>query len=242
MSKKLVIPVSGGTDSVVLLHQGCANFDEVHAITYRYGQRHSKEIDCAYSQVAELQEKYRDKTITHKEIDISFIKTIASTSALTNSSINVAKIKDVCGHPQHQNYVPFRNMILLSIACSYAESVGADVVYHGAAEIDSAAGYWDGSVEFLDSINSVTSLNRMNKIRIEAPLITLSKRSIILLGKSLNVDFSKTWTCYEGLEKACGECTACSARLHGFIEAGVVDPLPYAKDINWAYHLGKKLT
>lgn len=233
MNNKVVIPVSGGSDSVVLLHKGGKEFDEIHAITYFYDQRHKKEIICARMQVDLLKQKYPNKVVTHKEINITFLKDLCPTSSLTNTAIDVAKIKDVCGHPQHQNYVPFRNMILLSIACSYAESLKADTVYHGAAQIDSAAGYWDGSIEFLNSINNVSALNRMNKIRIEAPLINLSKKEIILLGTELDVDFSRTWTCYSGEDLADGDCTACSARLQGFIEAGIKDPLQYSKVIPW---------
>lgn len=124
--------------------------------------------------------------------------------------------------------------MMLSIACAYAESMEASTVYHGAALIDSQAGYWDGSVEFLDSINNLIALNRKNKINIEAPLIDKTKREIILMGAELDVDYSNTWTCYEGKNKACGYCTACSSRIKGFLDAGIKDPLQYERnDIPW---------
>ena len=137
------------------------------------------------------------------------------------------------GDPQTVNYVPFRNMMVLSIACAAAESIDATSVQYGAAQADSVAGYWDGSAEFLNSINEVTMLNRRSKIKIEAPLIEKSKADIIKCGTELGVPFEKTWTCYEGVEVSCGTCPACSLRLKGFIDAKIQDPIPYAKHIPW---------
>ena len=168
-------------------------------------------------------------------ISLSFFRDIVTTSSLTNDNIDVAKTKDVLGDAQTVNYVPFRNQMLLSIACAYAESVGANTVYHGAALIDSQAGYWDGSVEFLNSINNLIALNRKHKINIEAPLINKTKAEIILMGKELGVDFARTWTCYEGRNVACGHCTSCSSRIKGFLDAGMKDPLQYERnDIPWS--------
>lgn len=221
---KAVVPVSGGIDSSVILAYARSKHSQVFPITFNYGQRHIKEIDCAKKQSGD----------SYKEINLSFFRDIAATSSLTNNDIDVAKTKDVLGDAQTVNYVPFRNQMLLSIACAYAEGVGADTVYHGAALIDSQAGYWDGSTEFLDSINNLIALNRKSKISILAPLIKLSKRDIILKGVSHDVDFNDTWTCYEGRDKACGHCTACSSRIKGFLDAGIKDPLQYERnDIPW---------
>ncbi|NBW57028.1 7-cyano-7-deazaguanine synthase QueC [bacterium] len=226
---KAVVPVSGGMDSSVLLHTATANFDEVVAITYEYGQRHgAKEIVCAYSQV-----EAAGKKVNHVPLVIPFFKDICQVSALTNDKIAVAKAKDVMGDPQTVNYVPYRNLMLLSISLAIAESTGASVVYHGAAQADSVAGFWDGSPEFLEQINNVSALNRRNKISIEAPLIELSKKDIIKKGIKLGVDFGSTWTCYEGDKISCGECTACSLRIRGFLEAKLIDPLPYKISIPW---------
>jgi len=230
---KVVVPISGGMDSTVLLHHAAANFDEVFAISFDYGQRHIKELEYADWQINSIRDSEKDINIKFSTvIKLPFFDCI-KTSSLLNRTINVAKAKDVMGDPQTVNYVPFRNMMLLSIACSYAEGFGADVVYHGAAQADSVAGFYDGSPEFLTAINNVTALNRRNKIRVEAPLIDKSKKEIIQMGLDLGVDFSRTWTCYEGVEESCGECTACSLRLQGFIQAGVKDPLSYSKDIPW---------
>ena len=226
---KAIVPISGGLDSSVILSIACQQHDDVYAISYDYGQKHNKELLYAGCQVDEY------KNIEdHKIIDIKFFKDIAPTSSLTNNNIKVAHTRDVLGDAQTVNYVPFRNMMMLSIACSYAEAVGAETVYHGSALVDSQAGYWDGSKEFLKEINNLTALNRKNRIEIKAPLINLSKQEIIKIGLDNGVKFDETWTCYEGNEKACGHCTACSSRIQGFLDNKLKDPIEYVRtDIPW---------
>ena len=228
MSIKCVVPVSGGIDSTVLLHWAASENKEVHAVSFNYGQRHSeKELACAISPAnVNVWESY-------KRINLDFFKDIVSSSSLVNDDIQVAKTKDTLGDPQTVNYVPNRNMMMLSICTAYAESIGASQVYHGAALVDSQAGYWDGSKEFLDAINKINALNRRDRVEIIAPLITKSKKDIILKGIEVGVDFSNTWTCYEGKSKACGECPACSSRIKGFVDAGYIDPVQYNKHIPW---------
>ena len=227
MSKKCVIPVSGGIDSTVILHWVASEGIEVHAVSYNYGQRHfDKEMECAVSNCSGIAK-------THKVLNLDFFKDIVNTSSLINKNIDVAKTKDTLGDPQTVNYVPNRNMMMLSICTAYAESIGATQVYHGAALVDSQAGYWDGSREFIHAINKVNDLNRRDRVEILAPLITKSKKDIIELGVNTGVDFSTTWTCYEGRDKACGLCPACSSRIKGFIDAGIRDPLQYEINIPW---------
>ena len=225
---KVIVPVSGGIDSTVLLHHAVksGDFDEVHAISFNYGQRHDKELHCAWHTANNLD-------VNYKLIPLGFFREV-NTSSLTNKDIDVAKTRDVLGDAQTVNYVPFRNQMMLSICCAIAESLDANTVFHGAAQVDTQAGYWDGSEEFLEAINSLTSLNRKHRINIEAPLIEKSKKEIIKWGHELDVDFENTWTCYEGKEKACGECTACSSRLQGFIDAGIKDPIEYSQEIPWS--------
>jgi 7-cyano-7-deazaguanine synthase len=226
---KVVVPISGGLDSSLLLNIADFQKDEIYAISYNYGQKHEKELLYAEKQI-----QYYNTIKDHKIIDLKFLKTIAPTSSLTNDNISVAQARNVLGDAQTVNYVPFRNMLMLSIACSYAEAVGANTVFHGAALVDSQAGYWDGSIEFLNSINELTSLNRKNRIEIEAPLIDLSKAEIIKLGIDNCLHFEDTWTCYEGKDKACGYCTACSSRIQGFLDNKMKDPIEYERtDIPW---------
>lgn len=225
---KCVIPVSGGIDSTVILHSVAKEGKEIHAVSFNYGQRHfDREMQCAIANCY-------FKSETHKRINLDFFKDIVNSSSLVNKDIDVAKTKDVLGDPQTVNYVPNRNMMMLSICTAYAESIGATEVYHGSALVDSQAGYWDGSQEFLNAINQVNALNRRDRVDIIAPLITKSKKEIIELGVDVGVEFDHTWTCYEGREKACGECPACSSRIQGFIDAGYIDPVSYEKDIPWS--------
>ena len=236
MSKKCVIPVSGGIDSTVILHWVASEGLEVHTVSYNYGQRHFyREMECAVINCEKIAK-------THKVLNLDFFKDIVSTSSLINRDIDVAKTKDVLGDPQTVNYVPNRNMMMLSICTAYAESIGASLVYHGAALIDSQAGYWDGSIEFVKAINSVNQLNRRDRVEIVAPLITKSKKDIIELGVCYGVDFKNTWTCYEGGNRACGECPACSSRIKGFIDNKLIDPLPYNKNIPWDQYECKPIT
>lgn len=225
--KKVVVPVSGGLDSTVILHWVASEGYEIHAVSFNYGQRHfDREMECAIANCY-------FKSETHKRINLDFFKDIVTTSSLVNDEIDVAKTKDVLGDPQTVNYVPNRNMMMLSICTAYAESIGAEQVYHGSALVDSQAGYWDGSNEFIQAINDVNALNRRDRIEIVAPLILKSKKDIIELGMSLDVDFKQTWTCYEGGTKACGTCPACSSRIKGFVDAGYIDPVEYEIDIPW---------
>lgn len=237
-SSKAVVPISGGMDSTVLLHLAASRYDKIIAVTYDYGQKHrDKEINCASFQIESV-----DSPVDSLHIKLPFFKDICQVSSLLNNQIAVAKAKDVMGDPQTVNYVPYRNLMLLSISLAIAENYGASAVYHGAAQADSVAGFWDGSPEFLTQINKVSELNRRNKIKVLAPLIDKSKAEIIKLGIKLGVDFSQTWTCYEGEEIACGECTACSLRIKGFIDAGYIDPLPYKINIPWAKFKCKQIS
>jgi len=229
----VVIPVSGGMDSTVLLHKAVEYYKKIHAITFNYSQKHLKEINYASLQIESIKRKIGEDNVTHDIIDISFFKNIASTSSLTNNNISVAKAKDAMGDPQTVNYVPFRNLMIISMCLARAEALNAAAVWHGAAQADSIAGYWDGSKEFIEEINRLSNLNRRCRIKVEAPLLNSSKTEIVCLGVVHKIDFANTWTCYEGGDEACGECTACSLRLQGFVKAGYIDPVPYKKEISW---------
>lgn len=214
-------------DSTVILYQAVESFgpDNVYALSYDYNQRHRREIDLAKYHVERLRCK------DWQTIDVSFIRKLAPTSSLTNDKIDTPDIREMAGEAQPKSYVPNRNMIFLSIAASYAEAVNATIVYHGATKVDSLAGYWDASPEFLPTINSVLELNRENRISIEAPLITMDKADIIKEGIRLKVPFSKTYTCYSG-ESLCDANSPSSAlRIKGFANAGYIDPLPYKQDL-----------
>ena len=225
MSKAVVV-FSGGMDSTVLLEHCIKNHDEVYVLTFDYNQRHKKEIQIARSYVEEIR-----SIMEHKIVDLSFFRDLAPNSALTSDSIKVPKMKDIIGEAQPVSYVSNRNMMFLSIACSYAEAVGASEVYYGAVAVDNLSGYWDTTLEFVESINSCLALNRMNPVQVVAPLLFKSKKEIIEMGIKLGVRFEHTWTCYEGKELSCGVCGSCTARRAGWKKVGKVDPLLYASNI-----------
>ena len=231
---KVVLALSGGMDSTVLLHMAATQFDEIYTIAFDYGQRHHRELSCAWYQTKVLTRKNPKLKVYQKLLNVNYIKDIAPVSSLTNPDIKNPNIKEMAGDAQPVSYVPFRNMMFLSIACSYAESVQADQVWYGAAQADSLAGYWDGSHEFLSSVNEIISLNRKSKIRIVAPLLVMSKKQIVEEGVKLGVDFANTWTCYSDREDglADADTPSSSLRLRGFIEAGYKDPIKYVQQIN----------
>jgi 7-cyano-7-deazaguanine synthase len=233
--KKLVLTLSGGMDSSVLLYMAQdRGFEEVYTVTFDYGQRHRRELSCVNKQLHNLAERYGDWVnlkVTNKVLDVKYIKDIAPTSSLTNKDIDNPDISKIAGDAQPVSYVPFRNLMFLSICSAYAESVGADTVWYGAAQVDSLAGYWDGSQEFVDTVNNVTDLNRENRVTIEAPLLTMSKEDIIKEGVRLGVKFKDTWTCYSDREDGLADATtpSSSMRVKGFIEAGLKDPITYVQ-------------
>lgn len=229
---KLVLSISGGMDSVVLLHMAVdRGFKEIHLISFDYGQRHKRELKCVSSQVEAVKAKVPDLVVTHYVADVGFIKYLAPTSSLTNEEIDNPDISKMAGDAQPVSYVPFRNQLFNTIGCAYAEAKGADTVWYGAAEVDSLAGYWDGSNEFVDSMNSLIALNREHRINIEAPLLTMSKEAIVEEGVRLGVDFSNTWTCYSNRKDGLADATtpSSSMRVKGFVDAGYQDPIQYVQ-------------
>jgi len=230
MDSKLVLSISGGMDSVVLLHMAVdQGFKEIHLISYDYGQRHVRELACVKDQIDAVRATAPSIEVSHYVADVRFIKYISPTSSLTNTDIDNPDISKMAGDAQPVSYVPFRNQLFNTIACAYAESKGADTVWYGAAEVDSLAGYWDGSNEFVDSMNALVALNRENRITIEAPLITMSKEAIVEEGVRLGVDFGKTWTCYSNRADGLADATtpSSSMRVKGFVDAGYQDPIQY---------------
>ena len=224
---KIVITLSGGMDSAVLLYKAAEEFDEVHTVTFDYGQRHDRELIAAEKQLLNAKHDFPNVLFTNKILDTKYIKDIAPVSSLTNDDIDTPNVKDVMGEAQPKSYVPFRNLMFISILLSYAEALGAIQVWYGAAEADSLAGYWDGSKQFVGKINDLVNLNREHSIEVVAPLIKSSKKDIILNGIELGVNFADTYTCYSGEYPCDAESASSALRLKGFVEAGYRDPVKY---------------
>lgn len=218
-----VVIVSGGMDSVTLLHHlvKVENLNPA-VITFIYGQKHEKEVTFAKAQVELLGCK------DHLILDVSLLKHLFASSALVSKGLHIPNVKDVLGDPQPLTYVPNRNMIFLALAAAYAETMNVTDVYYGAQSHD-MYGYWDTTPDFLQRLNDVFSLNRKTPIQIKAPFVSYSKTDILRLGLELGVDYSQTWSCYEGQDMACGQCPTCAERLQAFVNIGISDPLPYLK-------------
>jgi 7-cyano-7-deazaguanine synthase len=230
MMRKLVLALSGGMDSTVLLHMAAVQgFEVIDTLSFDYGQRHGRELENVAYQIAEVENWYPKVRITNRVIDARFISDLSPVSSLTNKDIANPNIAEMAGDPQPVTYVPFRNMQFLSMCCAYAETLKADTVWYGAAQADSLAGMWDGDQNFVNLMNNVIILNRMNKITIEAPLLTMSKKDIVLAGVKMKVNFAKTWTCYSNHPNGLADLTTPSSnlRVRGFVDAGYRDPIVY---------------
>jgi 7-cyano-7-deazaguanine synthase len=217
MTEKVVVIYSGGMDSFTVLNRALKDGKEVYALSFDYGQRHVKELECASSVCKSL-------NIKHKVIDISAINQLLAGSSLTDD-IDIPE-----GHYEAENMkstiVPNRNMILLSLAVAYAVSVGAAQVYYGAHSGDHAI-YPDCRPEFVQKMNDVCQIANYESVDIFSPYLTVNKTAILTDGLSMGLDYSNTWTCYNGREKACGKCGACQERLEAFADNKVIDPIEY---------------
>jgi 7-cyano-7-deazaguanine synthase len=226
---RAVLLLSGGLDSSTLLALAARDGYAVHAMSFRYGQRHAQEIAAA-KRIAESH-GVADHVIA--DIDLR----VFGGSALT-ADIEVPKDRDAVelstGIPI--TYVPARNTIFLSYALAWAEVLGAHDIFIGVNAVD-YSGYPDCRPEYVSAFERLANLATKasvqdgRRIRIRAPLLDLTKAEIITLGSSLGVDYSLTLSCYDpGAEGvACGRCDACSLRLKGFADAGRKDPARYAE-------------
>ena len=213
--------VSGGMDSVTMLHQLVkVEGRQPAVITFRYGQKHDKEIRFAQVQALLL------GCDQHLVLDLSHLRPLFAHSALVDRDVPVPDATVVRGDPQPPTYVPNRNMIFLALAAAYAETHDVTDIYYGAQSHD-LYGYWDTTPEFVARLKKVYNLNRQTPIEIKAPLVNCSKSDILRLGLELGVNYAQTWSCYEGDEVACGRCPTCVERLQAFAALGMVDPLPY---------------
>ena len=211
--------VSGGMDSVTLLHYLVKEEKRNPAvITFLYGQKHDKEVASAQAQVQLL------GCDPHLILDLAPLQAVFVGSALIQGGEAIPDVLDVMGDPQPPTYVPNRNMIFLALAAAYAETQGVSDIFYGAQRHD-IYGYWDTTPQFLEQLNNVYRLNRKTPIHIQAPFVNYSKTDILRKGLELEVDYGRTWSCYEGQEAACGRCPTCAERLKAFADLGLVDPV-----------------
>lgn len=223
-----VVLLSGGLDSATTLAIARAEGFAVHALSFRYGQRHAIELEAA-RMVAEAM-----GVAEHAVADVD-LRAFGG-SALT-ADLPVPKDRP---DPEHAGaipitYVPARNTIFLAYALGWAEVLGASDLFIGVNAVD-YSGYPDCRPEFLAAFEALANLATRSAteggrpVRIHAPLLSLSKAQIIQRGRELGVDLAITRSCYDPdpAGRACGRCDSCRLRLKGFAEAGIPDPAPYA--------------
>jgi len=227
-NKKAVVLLSGGLDSATTLAIARSEGFRCYAVTFRYGQRHQREIEAA-KRIAQSM-----SIAEHRIIDIDLAQ--FGGSALTDPNVKVPKDRAELGNPAEipPTYVPARNTIFLSYALAWAEVLGAFDIFIGVNAID-YSGYPDCRAEFISAFEKIANLataaavEDRGRYRIHTPVINMTKGEIILTGTKLGVEFSLTHSCYDPDEqgRSCGRCDSCRLRLKGFVEAGLNDPIEY---------------
>lgn len=221
--KKAIILLSGGLDSTTCLAIAKSQGFACYALSFQYGQKHDAELEAA------------KKIATAFQVEAHYIMPLSlgnmGGSALTDESIDVPDHKEDDEIPI--TYVPARNTIFLAIALGWAEVIAADAIFIGVSAVD-YSGYPDCRPEYIAAFQQVAQLATKagvegNVIKIETPLIHLSKAQTIQQGHALGVDYALTISCYRANADgfACGSCASCMLRKKGFLEAAVKDPTNY---------------
>jgi 7-cyano-7-deazaguanine synthase len=221
-SSLAVCLVSGGMDSCVTAAIARRENDELAFLHVSYGQRTEARERRAFLELAE------HFAVTKRlAVSIEYLKRIGG-SSLTDSNIPVAAA-NLASREIPTSYVPFRNSHLLSIATSWAETIGAQRIYLGAVAEDSS-GYPDCRPEFYEAFQRAIDIGTKPETRVEivTPVIHLRKSEIVQRGLELTAPLELTWSCYQADDRACGRCDSCALRLRAFHEAGAPDPIPYA--------------
>ena len=225
--KHAVVLLSGGIDSTTTLAIAMAQGYATYALSFRYGQRHEREIAAA-TKIAIALGVHEHRVA---EIDLRIVGGSALTDTIDVPK-NRAQSEIAAGVPI--TYVPARNTIFLSYALAWAEVLDASDIFIGVNALD-YSGYPDCRPEFITAFENLAKLATKSgvegqRFRIHAPLISLSKAEIIRRGTELGIDFSLTHSCYDPTAdgRACGRCDSCQIRLKGFHAAGLQDPIAYA--------------
>ena len=215
MNKKSVVLLSGGLDSSTELYYAKAKGYDTHCLIFDYGQRHRKEILAAK----------RIAALSKSPFHLVKIGLPWKGSSLLDNKINLPHGGKLDGENIPTTYVPARNIIFLSFAASFAEAIAAKHIFIGANAVD-YSGYPDCRPKFIKSFQSMLAQGLKtgvegHTIKVETPLIHLSKARIIKLAEKLQVPLELTWSCYQGKQKPCGICDSCRLREQGFKDAGL---------------------
>lgn len=216
---KVVVLCSGGMDSVTALYWAKHEHAVVAAVSFNYGAKHNaREIPFAAEHAAKLRAR-------HEVIPLDFVNRLFASNLLQSGG----EIPE--GHYEAENMkqtvVPFRNAIMLSIACGFAESIGADALVIAAHGGDHAI-YPDCREDFMRAMGEAMRLGTYAGVQLLRPFIAMNKARIAVEGTQLGVDFARTWSCYKGGVVQCGRCGTCVERREAFAEAGIMDTTTYA--------------
>jgi 7-cyano-7-deazaguanine synthase len=225
-----IVLLSGGIDSAVCLGIATKAGDDVIALSFKYGQKHEKEIEAAmklssyfraYHRVVELPRVFEGSGSALMVEDGTEMPQMSYTELQSTEGVSSA-------------YVPNRNMVLLGIAGSVALAFGATKVYFGAHSEDAHNwAYPDCTPEFIGAAANALYVGTGHKVRLITPLQWLTKKDIVKLGYRIDVPFGFTWSCYNGREKACGKCPTCVSRIEAFNANLAIDPIPYEVEPDW---------
>ncbi len=221
---------SGGLDSSTLLARAVAQHGqaEVCALAIAYGQKHDKELHAAQTVAT-----HYGVELLHLDLASIFLHSNSSLLRHSSEDLPTGSYGDLQAEEGKliSSYVPFRNGLFLSSAASVALGKGCSVLYYGAHHDDIAGNaYPDCSEEFVGAMNHAIAEGTGGELHLEAPFVCWSKAQIVAEGLRLGVPYEKTWSCYEGGERACGHCATCLDRLRAFAENDASDPLPYANE------------
>ena len=223
-----VILLSGGVDSATAAAIAKQQGFDLHALSFRYGQRHERELASAQQVAAFLQAK------THQILSFD-LRAIGGSALTDDIAVPKGRSEAEMGKGIPVTYVPARNTIFLSFALALAERIEAQDIFFGANQLD-YSGYPDCREEYIQAFERMANLatkagvEGKSRLTIHTPLLKMSKAAIIQTGLALGLDYALTWSCYDPRsdDLACGRCDSCQLRLKGFAEAGSTDPIAYA--------------
>ena len=226
--RKAIILLSGGIDSATAAAIAQRDRFDLHALTFRYGQRHEREIESAKKVATWL------RVEEHLIIE-SGLRAIGGSALTDRIEVPKGRSTSEIEHGVPVTYVPARNTIFLAYGMALAERTGASDIFFGANQLD-YSGYPDCREEYVHAFEKMANLATKAamegkvQLKIHTPLIQMKKAEIIKQGNELGLDYSLTWSCYDPTVdgKACALCDSCQLRLKGFKEAGLSDPIPYA--------------
>ena len=221
---KAISVLSGGLDCTVAT-SAYANDYDIHAITFNYGQKSFKQ------ELKASKENSKKMNWTHEVIDLPWLSKISTSSLNTSEDIPEVKEDELDDLEKSKSsassvWVPARNMVFTSIATSYAESIGAEIIIVG-WDREEAATFPDNSKEFLNAFNELIEIGSPDNIKIEAPAIDLNKEEIVELGVKVGAPMELSYSCYAGREKHCGVCESCMRRKRAFKKLKINDPTEY---------------